>query len=177
VSLTLTENVSRYAARVGVARACAAFGVKARTYRYRQAKAQRAAGSSAEPLNAPLTAAAPEVASAAAHASPEAITPAGAAPVVARRRQPHPAALTAAERLLILDTLCSETYYDMPPAQVFNSLLDAGTYLCSVRQMYRLLAEHGLSNERRRGGHARRGQHSEPVVHATGPNQAWSWDI
>lgn len=92
-------------------------------------------------------------------------------------RKPHPAALTAGEKLLILNTLCSERYYDQPPAQVFNSLLDDGVYLCSVRQMYRLLEDHGLNKERRRGGHSRRGLHEEPIVHATKPNQAWSWDI
>ncbi len=172
---TLTANAARYAPRVGVTLACAAFGVKARTYRYRLARAKRAAdvgnaeGNTAPSVASELGAVTPGGAAPAAAAAP-------AAPVV-KARKPHPAALTAAERLLVLDTLCSEAYCDMPPAQVFNTLLDAGTYLCSVRQMYRLLEDHGLNNERRRGGHQRHGQHPEPRVHATGPNQAWSWDI
>ena len=41
--------------------------------------------------------------------------------------------------------------------------------------MYRVLHEHDLVRERRRG-HRRTG-HAPPQVHATGPNQAWSWDI
>jgi len=94
-----------------------------------------------------------------------------------KARKPHPAALTASERLLVLNALCSERFFDQSPAQVFNTLLDEGVYLCSVRQMYRLLEDHGLNRERRRGGHSRRGLHPEPVVHATGANQAWSWDI
>lgn len=154
----LDASVSEFSGRVGVARACAAFGVKPRTYRHRQAKRAAAVASGVPAANV---------------AAEQATPPAAAHP----QRKRHPAALTTDERLLILDTLCSEDYYDMPPAQVFNALLDAGTYLCSVRQMYRLLSDHGLNNERRRGGHARRGQHPEPVVHATGSNQAWTWDI
>jgi len=58
---------------------------------------------------------------------------------------------------------------------VYATLLDEGTYLCSERTMYRILHEHDLVRERRRG-HRRHG-HAPPRVHATGPNQAWSWDI
>jgi putative transposase len=92
-------------------------------------------------------------------------------------RSPHPAALTSEEKLRILDTLCSERFCDLSPAQVFNTLLDEGTYLCSVRQMYRLLDDHGLLRERRRGGHARRGEYPIPRLEATAPNQCWTWDI
>jgi len=98
--------------------------------------------------------------------------------VVAKRpRSAHPAALTSEEKLRILDTLCAERFCDLAPAQVFNTLLDEGTYLCSVRQMYRLLEDHGLLRERRRGGHARRGEYPIPRLEASGPNQCWSWDI
>lgn len=98
--------------------------------------------------------------------------------VVAKRpRSAHPAALTSEERLRILDTLCCERFYDLAPAQVFHTLLDEGIYLCSVRQMYRLLEEHGLLFERRRGGHCRRGLHPIPRLEANTPNQCWSWDI
>lgn len=41
--------------------------------------------------------------------------------------------------------------------------------------MYRILHENDLVRERRRG-HRRRG-HAPPLVHATAPNQAWTWDI
>lgn len=136
--------VSEFSVRIGVERACRAFGVNARTFRHRrQARAGR--------------------------------VPKRERPV--RARAPHPAALTAGEKLEVLDTLCCERFCDLPPAQVFNTLLDEGVYLCSVRQMYRLLADHGLSNERRRGGHQRAGLHPVPVIEARGPNEAWSWDI
>lgn len=85
--------------------------------------------------------------------------------------------LSSAEVLAVLDVLCSEEYCDMAPAQVYHSLLDEGIYLCSISSMYRILTSHGLSNERRRGGHARRGLHPIPRIEATGPDQCWSWDI
>lgn len=94
-----------------------------------------------------------------------------------RPRSPHPAALTTKEKLKILDALCSERFCDLAPAQVFNTLLDKGSYLCSVRQMYRLLEDHGLLRERRRGGHARRGEYPTPHLETSRPNQCWTWDI
>ena len=165
----LQERASQLANGVGVDLACRAFGIRPRTYRYRQAKAAEAVAVSAATDDAEGSGGC-EVTGA-----PNGAIARGLKPV--RQRKPHPAALTAGEKLRILDTLCSERFYDQPPAQVFNTLLDERVYLCSVRQMYRLLEDHGLSNERRRGGHARAGLHPEPVVRATRPNQAWSWDI
>ena len=72
--------------------------------------------------------------------------------------------------------LCEPRFVDLAPAQVYATLLDEGVYLCSIRQMYRLLHERDLVHERRRG-HAPRKTHTKPRVHADGPNQAWSWDI
>lgn len=97
--------------------------------------------------------------------------------LAAKPRAPHPAALTAAEKWRILFELCSPRFQNSAPAQVFNTLLDEGTYLCSVRQMYRLLEDHGLLHERRRGGHQRRGLHPIPMITATAPNRCWTWDI
>jgi putative transposase len=71
--------------------------------------------------------------------------------------------------------LCSERFADLAPAQVYATLLDEGTYLCSVSTMYRILRDAQLSGERRRG-HRRR-PHAVPRVQATGPNQVWTWDI
>lgn len=79
------------------------------------------------------------------------------------------------ERDHIKDVLCSQRFGDLAPAQIYATLLDEGVYLCSERTMYRILAEHDLVRERRRGH--RRSGHSPPRVHATAPNQAWSWDI
>lgn len=91
-------------------------------------------------------------------------------------RTPHPARIDDAQRDRIVALLCSPRFVDLAPAQVYATLLDEGTYVCSIRTMYRLLHERGLAGERRRG-HARRTVHVKPRVHADGPNQAWSWDI
>jgi len=96
---------------------------------------------------------------------------------VKTKRKEHPAALSMAEKLRVLEELCSERFYDSAPQQVHATLLDEGVHLCSVSTMYRLLVDHGLTGDRRRGGHQRRGQHAMPVLHATKPNECWSWDI
>lgn len=59
-------------------------------------------------------------------------------------RLPHPASLTDDEKDVIVATLCSERFWDLAPAQVYSTLLDEHVYLCSERQMYRVLAERGL---------------------------------
>jgi putative transposase len=89
--------------------------------------------------------------------------------------KPVPWKIPAVERDEIRAVLCSQRFGDLAPAQVYTTLLDEGVYLCSERSMYRILHEHDLVGERRRGH--RRGGHSPPRVHASAPNQAWSWDI
>ena len=174
-------SLDKFAPRVGTTRACQAFGVKPRTYRHRrraQARStpeERAAAAKPEPLEGQRSAPAGEGNEDREGNKLEAEGDSGKPAPKARRL--HPAALTINEKQLVLDTLCSDAYCDMPPAQVFNTLLDEGSYLCSVRHMYRLLEEHGLSHERRRGGHQRRGLYPVPLVEASRPNQGWSWDI
>ncbi|MGH6998621.1 MAG: hypothetical protein ACREEO_10505 [Phenylobacterium sp.] len=92
-------------------------------------------------------------------------------------RRPHPASLVDDEKDLIIETLCSERFCDLAPAQVYSTLLDEGVYLCSERQMYRVLAERGLVRERRRGGHQRAGSFGVPRLEADRPNKVWTWDI
>lgn len=41
-----------------------------------------------------------------------------------RARRPHPAALVDAEKDVIVDTLCSDRFCDLAPAQVYPTLLD-----------------------------------------------------
>ena len=141
----MSELIEVWAPRVGVGQACRAFGVKPRTYYHRR--------QSAEGRLAPR--------------------PSRARPPSEHRAVPW--RIPDVERDEIRSVLCSERFGDLAPAQVYATLLDEGTYLCSERTMYRILAEHDLVRERRRG-HRRRG-HNPPRVHATGPNQAWSWDI
>jgi putative transposase len=75
----------------------------------------------------------------------------------------------------IIEALNSERFCDKAPAQIWATLLDEGTYLCSVPTMYRLLRERHQVRERRR--QARRPAHVKPELVATAPNQVWSWDI
>jgi putative transposase len=58
---------------------------------------------------------------------------------------------------------------------VYACLLDEGRYVCSVRTMYRILAEHDEVRERR--DQLRHPNYQKPELLATGPNQVWSWDI
>ncbi len=73
------------------------------------------------------------------------------------------------------DLLDSERFQDLAPRQVYATLLDEGTYLCSVSTMYRILREHGEVRERRR--QRIHPVYTRPELLATAPNQVWSWDI
>ena len=64
---------------------------------------------------------------------------------------------------------------DLPPIQIYAQLLDAGTYLCSISTMYRVLNENKQVKDRRRL--ARHPARSIPELTATGPGQVYSWDI
>ena len=84
-------------------------------------------------------------------------------------------ALSRAEQAQVVATLHAPRFADLAPSQVYAILLDEGTYLCSERTMYRVLATQGEGRARR-----------DPLVHpryaapellATAPNQLWSWDI
>jgi putative transposase len=53
--------------------------------------------------------------------------------------------LSEAEQQQVLASLNSERFMDCSVAEVYATLLDEGTYLCSMRTMYRLLATDGDS--------------------------------
>ncbi len=90
--------------------------------------------------------------------------------------RPHPRALASDERQLVLDTLHSERFVDLAPAQVFATLLDDDdTYLCSERTMYRILDSENEVKERR--NQRKHPNYAKPELLATAPNQVWSWDI
>ena len=90
-------------------------------------------------------------------------------------RPKPPRALSEQERKQVLDTLNSELFMDTVPYQIYANLLDEGTYICSVRTMYRILSAEGELKERR--NQLRHPAYSKPELLATGPNQVWSWDI
>jgi transposase InsO family protein len=86
-----------------------------------------------------------------------------------------PLALTPGEQQALLDTLNNQRFVDTAPAAVHATLLDEGSYLGSVRTMYRLLAADDGCRERR--ALRRHPTYSKPELLATAPNQVWSWDI
>ena len=48
----------------------------------------------------------------------------------------------------MLEVLQTPRFVDCSPAQLYATLLDAGTYLCSVRTMHRILGAAGEARER-----------------------------
>lgn len=97
-------------------------------------------------------------------------------PLPAESRYPTPAnKLSRKQRQVILDLLVHPDHVDKTPYALYYHLLDQGTYLCSVRTMYRLLNEQGWSKQRREL--LRRPPCQRPQLVARGPNEVWSWDI
>ena len=94
---------------------------------------------------------------------------------VPQPRQPSPRALSAAERAQVRSVLNSDRFADSSPRQVYGTLLDEETYLCSVSTMYRILRDHDEVRERR--NQKRHPAYKKPELVATAPNQVWSWDI
>ena len=91
----------------------------------------------------------------------------------ARPTPPH--ALSEAERADVRDVLNSERFMDLPPRQVYATLLDEGCYMASVSTMYRVLRDHDEVRERR--AVRRHPVYTKPELLAIQPNQVWSWDI
>ena len=94
-------------------------------------------------------------------------------PVVAR--PPSPRALSPAAQAAVLAYLRDPRFVDRAPAQVHATLLDEGTYVCSVRTMYRLLATfHEVRARRAQRVHR---PYAVPRLVARQPNQVWTWDV
>ena len=89
------------------------------------------------------------------------------------RRSPR--ALKEPEEQKVLAVLHSERFVDRSPGQVYATLLDEGSYLCSERTMYRILEKHQEVKERR--NQRKHPTYTKPELLATGPNEVWSWDI
>ena len=112
----------------------------------------------------------------------------GASPatIYRRRRPPQPEtpkprptparALSAPERQQVLDVLHSERFVDVSPEETWATLLDEGSYLCSPRTMYRILAAHhgGVRDRRNQLTHP---AYAKPELLAERPNELWSWDV
>jgi transposase InsO family protein len=96
-------------------------------------------------------------------------------PAPPRPRPGPPRALNAAERQVVLDLLREPRFVDLAPAEVYATLLDEGTYHCSIRTMYRILDAHNEVRERR--NQIRHPVYIKPELLAEAPNTVWSWDI
>ncbi len=90
------------------------------------------------------------------------------------RRSSH-RALSTDERAVALAVLHEDRFVDQAPGEVYATLLDEGTYLCSERTMYRILADNEEVRERR--NQLRHPAYAKPELLATAPNSLWSWDI
>jgi len=111
---------------------------------------------------------------------------ASVATVYRRRRPPEPRplrprpapdrALSEPEREAVLEVLHSERFVDVSPEETYATLLDEGTYLCSTRTMYRILAAHhgGVRERRAQLTHP---DYAKPELLAERPNELWSWDV
>jgi len=100
------------------------------------------------------------------------------APRPAREPANRPApsnALTEAERQQVLGVLTCDRFVDKSVAQTWATLLDEGTYLCSMSTMHRILRANCAAGERRR--QATHPARTKPELVATRPGQVWSWDI
>lgn len=83
--------------------------------------------------------------------------------------------LSEEERSLVCSALHDERFVDLPPAEVYATLLDEGKFLCSISTMYRILREDSEVKERR--NQLRHPRHPAPELLASRPNEVWSWDI
>ena len=98
------------------------------------------------------------------------------APRPARPRPMPERALSEPEREAVLEVLHSERFVDVAPEETYATLLDEGTYLCSTRTMYRILAGHHGGVRERRDQLTLPG-YAKPELLAERPNELWSWDV
>lgn len=90
-------------------------------------------------------------------------------------RTPSPRALSPEAQAQVLAYMRDPQFVDRAPAHVHATLLDEGTYVCSVRTIYRLLATfHEVRARRAQRTHPPR---AVPRLVATRPNQVWTWDV
>ena len=97
------------------------------------------------------------------------------APMITAPRPPAPLAFADSERQALTTVLCSERFVDCAPPTIYATLLDEGTYVGSVRTMYRRLAADSQTRERR--NQRIHPAYAKPELLAVQPNEVWSWDI
>lgn len=151
--------ITELAPALGVAEACRLLGVPRSSYYRRQCQEEAAATSSRVEQAA-------------------VVVPAAGEPAEVRSTPPRPRsprALSREERAQVKAVLNSERFAACAPREVYATLLDEGTYLCSWPTMDRILRE--ADEVRRRRDQVRQGSYSRPELLATRPRELWSWDI
>jgi putative transposase len=84
--------------------------------------------------------------------------------------------LAPEERQTLLSVFHEPDYANLPPSQVVPALADKGVYLASESTCYRVL--HAAGQQHDRGRARQRERRAKPNEYqATGPNQAWTWDV
>lgn len=84
--------------------------------------------------------------------------------------------LSPEEREQLVAVFHEPAFQSLPPSQVVPRLADEGIYLASESTCYRVL--HDVGEQHDRGRAKPRQQRAKPAEYvATGPNQAWSWDV
>ena len=91
--------------------------------------------------------------------------------------RPKPShALTAEERVKVLQIANEPRFAALPPARIVPMLADEGVYLASESTFARILRDHGQSVRRGREKPPTRSR--PPSTHiASGPRQVWCWDM
>jgi len=79
------------------------------------------------------------------------------------------------EQQAVVEVLSSEKFLSKTPAEIYTALLNQGTYLCSTRTMYRILAQYPQLKEKRQQASISRNNKADSWVMR--PNQLWSWEI
>ena len=92
-----------------------------------------------------------------------------------KRRRQSRRRLPEARRAEIRAILNAKRFVDLPPRQIWATLLDEGTYLCHWRTMYRILSENKEIRERR--NQRVHPPYTKPELLAQAPNELWTWDI
>ena len=90
-------------------------------------------------------------------------------------KRSSPRALSETQRAEVIAVMNGERFCNLAPAEIYATLLDEGTYLCSERTMYRILDENCQVRERR--NQLRHPNYKAPELMAQKPRQLWSWDI
>jgi transposase InsO family protein len=85
-------------------------------------------------------------------------------------------ALSVLERQRLLAVANSPEFGHLPPSQIVPRLADSGRYIASESTFYRVLKAESMLQHR--GAEKPRKPRSKPrALHATAPNQLFSWDI